>query len=60
MAAVLSTCSVGADGQLTAAPAAGVELNDIRANLNTNARRLFGDGFDIMLGELAAEIAYTD
>ena len=60
MAAVLSTCSVGADGQLTASSAAGVELNDIRANLNTNARRLFGDGFDIMLGELAAEIAYTD
>jgi hyaluronoglucosaminidase len=60
MAAVLDSCSVAEGGQLTASGAAREELRDIRENLNTNSRRLFGDGFDIMLGELAAEIRYKD
>jgi hypothetical protein len=60
MGNVLSACSVDGSGQLTATTRERDELMALRAELGTNSRRLFGDGFDIMLGELAAEILYTD
>ncbi len=60
MGNVLDACSVNSSGQLTATTRERDELMALRAELGTNSRRLFGDGFDIMLGELAAEILYTD
>lgn len=60
MAKVLDACSVNPSGQLTATSRERDELYALRAELGTYSRRLFGDGFDIMLGELAAEILYTE
>lgn len=60
MANALDQCTVGADGQLCAAASVPEGLRQLRADLGSNPQRLFGDGFDIMLGELAAEIFVTN
>lgn len=59
VAAVLDSAVAHDDKSLHAPLASREELITIRGELNNNPRRLFGDGFDIMLGELAFEISFN-
>lgn len=58
MAEVLDQC-VAVQGEGLQGPKWGHQrLLDLRADLNSTTRKLFSDGFDIMLGELAGEINF--
>ncbi len=58
MAEVLESC-VAVPGEGLHGPKVGhAKLIQYRAELNATTRKLFGDGFDIMLGELAGEITF--
>jgi hyaluronoglucosaminidase len=58
MANVLEEC-VAVPGEGLHGPKSGhAKLLQYRAELNATTRKLFGDGFDIMLGELAGEITF--
>jgi hyaluronoglucosaminidase len=58
MASVLDEC-VSVPGEGLHGPKSGhAKLIQYRAELNATTRKLFGDGFDIMLGELAGEITF--
>jgi len=58
MASVLDAC-VSVPGKGLHGPKSGhAKLIQYRADLNATTRKLFGDGFDIMLGELAGEITF--
>ena len=58
MANVLDEC-VSVPGEGLHGPKSGhAKLLQYRAELNSTTRKLFGDGFDIMLGELASEITF--
>jgi hypothetical protein len=58
MALVLDEC-VAVAGEGLYGPKSGLaKLIQYRAELSATTRKLFGDGFDIMLGELAGEITF--
>ena len=58
MAEVLDEC-VAVPGEGLHGPKWGnAKLIGLRAELNATTKKLFGDGFDIMLGELAGEITF--
>ncbi len=58
MASVLDECVPVAGKGLHGPKAGHAKLLELRAELNATTRKLFGDGFDIMLGELAGEITF--
>lgn len=58
MAEVLESCTLAATGGLQAPKAGREVLINLRTEIANQPQRLFGDGFDIMLGELAAEISF--
>ncbi|MEY3696554.1 MAG: hypothetical protein RJA41_204, partial [Actinomycetota bacterium] len=58
MALVLDECVAVPGHGLHGPKSAHAKLIQYRAELNATTRKLFGDGFDIMLGELAGEITF--
>lgn len=58
MADVLEQCDWVPGGGLHGPKDGHAKLIGLRAELNATTRKLFGDGFDIMLGELAGEITF--
>lgn len=60
MADALDQCTVNAQGQLVAPKTVRDELMAIKATLHDSPKKLFADGFELMIGELVAEIHFTD
>lgn len=60
VAAALDRCTPNADGGLDAPNAVRDALNALRAQLASNPMLVFGDGFDMLLFTMTAEIRFTD
>lgn len=58
MAEVLDKCEAVPGEGLHGPKSGHAKLLTLRTELNATTRKLFGDGFDIMLGELAGEVTF--
>jgi hyaluronoglucosaminidase len=59
IANILSNCGISANSNLKGSAADLAKINSIRASLNSDPTRIFGNGQDMTLAELADEIRWS-
>jgi hypothetical protein len=59
VAQILSSCGVSANSNLKGSAGDLTKISSIRATLNSDPTRIFGNGLDMTLAELADEIRWS-